>query len=62
MVLRRQVQFMDLHFLHGGMGGIFGPMLANALSYQTLLIALSGIYGLSLLAVKKCVKTDKLAK
>jgi len=53
---------MDLHFLHGGMGGIFGPMLANALSYQTLLIALSGIYGLSLLAVKKCVKTDKLAK
>ena len=38
------------------MGGIFGPVLANTLSYQTLLFVLAGIYGLSFVIVKRYVK------
>ena len=40
------------------MGGIFGPLLANTLSYQTLLLVLTGIYGMSFIAVKTFVKQD----
>ena len=40
------------------MGGIFGPLLANTLSYQTLLWVLAGIYGTSFIAVKTFVKQD----
>lgn len=40
------------------MGGIFGPLLANTLSYQTLLWVLAGIYGISFVAVKAFIKQD----
>lgn len=36
----------------------FGPLLANTLSYQTLLWILIGIYGMSFIAVKTFVKQD----
>ena len=39
-------------------GGVFGPLLANTLSYQTLLWVLTGIYGMSFIAVKTFVKQD----
>ena len=39
-------------------GGVFGPLLANTLSYQTLLWVLAGIYGMSFIAVKTFVKQD----
>lgn len=46
------------------MGGLFGPILANTVSYQTLLLVLAGIYGMSLFVVKRYVTdtTKKLNK
>ena len=39
-----------------GIAGLVGPMLANVLSYQSLLFVLAGIYGISLISVKKFVR------
>ena len=39
-----------------GIAGLVGPMLANLLTYQSLLFVLAGIYGISLISVKKFVR------
>ena len=44
------------------MGGIFGPVLANTVSYQTLLFVLAGIYGLSFVIVKRYVKETEICE
>ena len=40
----------------GPLEAYFGPLLANTVSYQTLLFVLAGIYGLSFVIVKRYVK------